>query len=129
MTRGCASPAATDRTQPAPSYPLNLRGVALPRGDFAGAKLQEAYLIAAHLERASSFRATLKRPSSETPICSGPTSMALRCKGPTLRVPSYRTPTFRAPQAIEDLEDDLDLEAGIGPERRKLRKAIGVSPR
>jgi hypothetical protein len=31
---------------------------------------------------------------------------------------------FRALQVIEDLEDDLDLEGEIGPERRKLRKAI-----
>jgi hypothetical protein len=31
---------------------------------------------------------------------------------------------FRALQVIADLEEDLDLEGEIGPERRKLRKAI-----
>jgi hypothetical protein len=31
---------------------------------------------------------------------------------------------FRALQMIEDLEEDLDLEGEIGPERRKLRKPI-----
>src|SRR5437870_2849059 len=31
---------------------------------------------------------------------------------------------FRALQVIADLEEDLDLEGEIAPERRKLRKAI-----
>ena len=31
---------------------------------------------------------------------------------------------FRALQVIADLEEDLDLEGEIGPERRKLRKDI-----
>jgi hypothetical protein len=77
----------------------------------------------AYSEAAAALAISRSRPLL---FLASPTSANLATVSNSTRVSwsSASTNVFRALQVIEDLEEDLDLEGEIGPERRKLRKAI-----